>query len=353
MKEYIHSLASEQKRGAWASFLKGILFILSLIYGLVIRSLILLNQARKRRLSSKMISVGNITLGGTGKTTIVEFIASLLRDKGRKPAILTRGYKRKKSGNSDFEKMGDEPAMLKSALKDIPVIVDKNRCKAAGEAIEEFQAETLILDDGFQQWGILKDLEIVAIDASNPFGNKNMIPRGILREPLSSLKRADIFVLTKCPDEKGLDGIKSELKKFNKSALIVDSRHKPESFFYLDRPDQPLGLEHIKNKNIASLSGIGDPDSFLRILKELKPSAITVFNFPDHYCYSPKDLKKISEECVKSNISLIVTTEKDAVRLKDLGYNDYPVSFLTLRVRLDIINNYEEFIARLLSIYNI
>ena len=165
---FLYNLATDRSKGFPAGILKIILFILSLIYGLAVTAVMFFCWFRQYRATCKVISVGNITLGGTGKTPLVEFLARRLRDKGRRVAIVTRGYKRCGQGPAD------EPAMLQQKLGDIPVIIDANRRRAIKLAINK-ACDTVILDDGFQQWKIKKDLEIVAIDSTNPFGN--LIPQ--------------------------------------------------------------------------------------------------------------------------------------------------------------------------------
>ena len=264
MKEYLYNLATDKSRGFLASGLKFILLLLSFIYGLIIRILIFILSLDLKRFDIRVISIGNITVGGTGKTSLVEFISSHLRKKGYRLAILTRGYKRKGA-----DSMGDEPRMLSKNLGDLPVIVDKNRERGAKRAIREYNSDTVILDDGMQQWHIRKDLEIVTIDALNPFGNGHMLPRGILRQPLAYLKKADIFVLTKTNLTNNLDGLVSVLNKYNPKALVVESIHYPVGFYDLRKPQELFNVDCFKGKEVALLSGIGDPDSFSKLILSL------------------------------------------------------------------------------------
>jgi len=181
LKKYLYNLATDRTCGFAQDLIKACLFVLSGIYGLIIKTLLFFSGLNSVRLNCKVISVGNITLGGTGKTSLVALIAECLRAQGHKVAILTRGYK-KPLGNIDresksYQSMGDEPYMLSLKLKDIPVIVDKDRLRSAGRAIKEFARDTVILDDGFQQWRIAKDLDVVTLDAINPWGNQMLIPQ--------------------------------------------------------------------------------------------------------------------------------------------------------------------------------
>ena len=261
MKQYLYNLATDKDKGFFALGLKFILLLLSFVYGLIIRILIFVSSLDPKCFSLRVISIGNITLGGTGKTTLVEFISRYLKGRGHSLAILTRGYKRRRQ---DY--MGDEPRMLSKNLDGVPVIVDKDRERGAKRAIREYNSDTVILDDGMQQWHIRKDLEIVTIDALNPFGNRHMLPRGILRQPLSSLRKADIFVLTKTNLAKDLNKLKAVLSKYNPKGLIIESMHLPAGFYDIKRPEELLSSDYLKGKKVALFSGIGDPDSFSKLI---------------------------------------------------------------------------------------
>ncbi|MFH1339262.1 MAG: tetraacyldisaccharide 4'-kinase, partial [Candidatus Omnitrophota bacterium] len=267
MREYLYLLATDKKKGSVAGIFKCLLFILSLIYGMSVRILSFIYGIKPYRLNCKVISIGNITLGGTGKTSLVELLALKLKERGCNTAVLSRGYKRKSIhyplSAVRYETMGDEPFMLSKNLCDIPVIVDKDRIRAAKKAIRDYGTDAVILDDGFQQWRISKDLEIVTIDATNPFGNLRLLPRGILREPLSSLKRADIFVLAKVNLRPANQGIEEILKKVNPGALIVEAIHSPLGFYRIgDSRDNLLGPGEFKGKKASLVCGIADPRSF-------------------------------------------------------------------------------------------
>lgn len=330
MREYFYRLATDKEKGFLAQAIKFFLAVLSFFYSLVIRILIIIRQHRPVRLSCKVISVGNITLGGTGKTTVVEYIARFLKAKGHKVAVLTRGYKRSekrlpdrqagkaKSAKLQYETMGDEAYMLTQKLGDVAVIVDADRIKGAKRAIQDYSVDTLILDDGLQQWHISKDLEIVAIDAPNPFGNKKMIPRGILREPLVNLSRADIFILTKTNFHPDTGSLKDFLKSLNSTAGIFESSHAPVGFFDFNHSQESIDLGALKGKNVVLFCGIGDPDSFAAVVSSLGINISTFFKFPDHHNYSRKDLERIAQAAQEKGIDTVITTEKDAARFYDL-----------------------------------
>jgi tetraacyldisaccharide 4'-kinase len=296
-----------------------------------------------------VISVGNITWGGTGKTTLVEYVVRHLLENGRKVAIISRGYKGKGLGP---ESIGDEPYMLSKKLPGVPLIVDPDRIKAAQEAIARHGADTVILDDGFQQWGMKKDLEIVTIDATNPFGNRQMIPRGILREPLAALARADIFVLTKTNLVSSCEKIKAELVSRNPQVLIVESEHQPVAFYEIRDTAKAFGLDALKGKAAAAFSGIGDPDSFENLLKSLGISLAATFRFSDHHLFSQAEIDSIISAAVEKKCSAIITSEKDAARLYAMPYALCPMPILALSISL-VLKNSQPLHARLHKLYSV
>jgi tetraacyldisaccharide 4'-kinase len=348
MLSYAYNLATDKVKGPVASAVKLFLYPASLIYGLIVRILILIFGINPRRLNCKVISVGNITLGGTGKTSLVLLIAGYLKENGHKVAVLSRGYKRKSTGKSS---MGDEPYMLKENLKDIPVLVDADRVRSAKQAIADHGVDTVILDDGMQQWRIKKDLEIVAIDATSAFGNGNLIPRGILREPLSSLKRADMFILTKTNLAAPGRAREEYLRSINPGALIAGSEHQPLSFCRVnDR--EVLDLNAFRGKTAALFCAIGEPDSFERLIKNLGIRVGLNLKFRDHYNYTKADLDNIVRSSRDKGVDIVITTEKDAARINDLKLSTADLQLLYLRIGLKITKNEQEFHNRLLSLYS-
>jgi len=356
MRDYFFNLATDKYRGIFAGAVKAVLRVLSLFYGLVVRVLILIYSRQPRRLNCKVISIGNITVGGTGKTTLVEYVCRCLKDNGRKVAILTRGYKKPRLANrqprSTCEMMGDEPYLLEKRLKDVPVIVDADRVRAAKQAADYYGADTVVLDDGFQQWRIKKDLDIVTIDVTDPFGNRNMLPRGILREPLSSLRRADALVLTKTNLNPDYQDIKDYLLRINPAALVVEAEHQPLGCYELGDGKELLSPEILKGKALALFSGIADPDSFENLILSLGAETGLTLRFPDHHYYSRQDIDRIISASRAKGLQTIVTTEKDAVKLQQLDTDDNKdIKILVLRIALKITHNEERFLDRLLGLY--
>lgn len=362
MREYLYNLATDRSKGLLAGILKFFLLLLSFIYGLAVRALILFYRLRPRRLNCRLISVGNITMGGTGKTSLVEYIGRYLHSQGRKTAILSRGYKRritKDEGRTtndelrttNYEDMGDEPYMLSQKLAGIPVIVGKNRINSAKKAIREYGADTLILDDGLQQWRIKKDMEIVTIDATNPFGNAHLIPRGILRQPLSSLKRVDIFVLTKVNLARDAALTKEILRKINPRSLIFEAEHVPEAFCSIHNWQEAFTLESLRNKTAVLFCGIGDPGSFKKLILSVGIKVILFLSFPDHHGYSQAEFENILRQAKEEGADAVITTEKDASRLSQLPVAGPQLPVLALRIRLKIIKDEKGFNNRLLRLF--
>ena len=350
LKEYLCNLVTGKVKGPLALFLRGCLFVFSLVYGLAVTVLAFLYRIIPLRLNAKVISVGNITLGGTGKTTLVEYLSGKLSLAGKKIAVLSRGYKRDSSQQGE-QGIGDEPVMLQKKLPQVKVVVDKNRVKAAFKAIRDYAVDTLILDDGLQQWRICKDLEIVTIDAGAPFGNHCLLPAGFLREPLSALKRADIFVLTQVDFVQNTHLLTTKLKRINPRALIVESVHQPEGFSRVGKPDELLSLNSFKDKHVAIFSGIGNPRGFEKCVCASGINIGMSLRFADHYHYMQEDLDRIIKSAQEKNLHTLITTQKDAVKIAQLKIN--AVEILALNIKLSIIKNEAELNRRLFKLYSL
>ncbi|MFZ5801102.1 MAG: tetraacyldisaccharide 4'-kinase [Candidatus Omnitrophota bacterium] len=354
MKEYLYRLATDEAKG-WLTLLpKAVLFILSLLYAAALKisaALYRLKLLKQYKLNAKVISVGNITWGGTGKTPLVVFLAQTL-SKDHKPAVLIRGYGSDLSRTSVWAKFGDEAFMLSETVN-VPVLAREDRLISARQAINDFSCDTLILDDGFQQWRIGKDLEIVVIDAAAPFGNGRLIPRGILREPLSVLKRAEIFFLTRTDLASNLPQLRERLAALNPEALIVESVHQPVGFYDLKKKDYRIDeLELASLKNVAILCAIGNPRAFEKTVSALGINVKLRFFFLDHHCYSTSEMDNIIETCRKEDIPVVITTQKDAVKLRDYVLStDCGVRVLVLKTEIFITKARNEFLSRLSGLY--
>ena len=320
-------------------------------------------MVHERNLGSLVVSVGNITMGGTGKTPVVELLARTLRDRGREVAILSRGYKShdlKKPQRwqewwgpvmhdppkivSDGRELrlgpkygGDEPYMLAKNLNGVRVVVDKNRIKSGFFALERLGADTLILDDGMQYLKLGHELDIVLVDSGSPFGNNALIPRGTLREPPTSLRRASYIFITKC---RNLDNeeLIAKIRKYNRTAEIIECTHGPqylENVFTGER--QPL--EYLKDKWIACISGIANPEGFENSVSELGGKVDIRKRYTDHHWFDEKEIDAFMNRCADRAMDLIVTTEKDAVRFPRPTDLDVPIYFL--RIEVDILRGAE------------
>jgi len=321
MRRFIYSLITAQgaNRIFYALF-RPLLWLLSFIYADVvglIRFFYRINLRKSKKPKSKVISVGNITWGGTGKTSLVALISRFLDAKNKRPAILIRGYGE------------DEDRMLKEQLN-TTVLSGRDRIKNAKLAEDEYNAGVLILDDGFQHWRIKRDLDIVSINATDPFGNGKVIPAGILREPISALKRADIIILTKVnlADEKDIAGIKNIIQGVASDVEIFEAEHRPISLTETSEAsaepskNEERGLDYIANKKVCAVAAIGDNNSFFKMLSGLGAEITGKFSFPDHHKYTQGDIRDIVETVKKTGADAIITTTKDWVRLKDFFLKD-------------------------------
>ncbi|MBR0197544.1 MAG: tetraacyldisaccharide 4'-kinase [Kiritimatiellae bacterium] len=311
-------------------------------------------------LGIQVISIGNVTAGGTGKTPVTEIFARTLAANGRKVAILSRGYRRKETpfwrrvftqvieqplvvsdGKHillDAATGGDEPYMLASNLPGVAVVVDRNRVKAGRYAIKRLGCDTLILDDGFQYQKLKHSVEVVLVDSTNPFGNGYMLPRGILREPARHIKRADIIFLTKCRGD--VSAIVDEIRRHNKTAEIVECNHSPKTLKDVwSREEFPL--DWLQGKTCCTLSGIASPKGFENSLRRLGSKVIWCERYADHHRYEPGEILYALNRTADMGADALITTEKDAVRFP--RFETSPVKCLYLRISIEILKGSENF----------
>lgn len=349
MKRFLYLVAADQISGGASVLVKPVLWMMSQIYGFLILSRRILYDAgllQRCRLSAPVISVGNLTVGGTGKTPLVELIARILKEKKVRPIILTRGYmgETKKAGGQN----SDEALMLRDALIDVPVLAGADRVKNARAYSKKNKVDVFLLDDGFQHWRLFRDLDMVVVDTTNPWGNGHLLPRGILREPREALSRAHMFVLTKTDIGRNhLQDIKKDLSAINPRALMVETVHKPICF--LDgRSGVTEDLSLVKGRTICAVSSIGTPDSLTKTLITLGADVKEHAAFMDHHSYGPGDMEQIMKLCREQETAILVTTEKDAVKLK-LFFNLFPphIRILFLRIKMSIVHGEEAFLERI------
>ncbi|MCX7926713.1 MAG: tetraacyldisaccharide 4'-kinase [Candidatus Omnitrophica bacterium] len=358
IKQYLYHCALDKENSVVSKIIKGCLFILSLLYGVIVWLIRNLNLIRRKKFNCVIISIGNITLGGTGKTTLVQEIAHFLTAEGKKVGIISRGFRKPRKVNRNYDSkyllLGDEPAMLTDNLgKNIPVIVDSNRIRAVKLALEKYKLDTLILDDGFQQWALYKDLEIVCLDASNPFGNRRLLPRGILRQPISTLKKVDVFILTDQSLSFKDNVLVSQLRQLAPQALIIEAEHKPVAWYCVGKPKEQIALDYLRDRQVIAFCGIGNPYSFKRSLFSCGVSIVGWFEFEDHYPYCKQDIEKMYEEIGNKKEILLVTTQKDVVRLPIEVVSQYGMNIFFLAITLELKDGKQKLFNRLLSLYNL
>ena len=272
-----------------------------------------------------VISVGNITMGGTGKTPMVHFLTETLLKKDYRVAILSRGYKRNDTANlplvvsngvhvlSNQKEAGDEPYLLARKNPGAVVIVDANRVRAGLSAIQRFKTNMIILDDGFSHRNLYRDLDLVMIDVLNPFGYGHLIPRGLLREPISALRRADAIILTRTCHNKEYPEIQEMLERYQIKQPVFRFSLCPTRLTNLSTNKETL-LDNPQDKWIAC-SGIGQPKSFANTLQDIGLSICEHVIFPDHHPYKPIDIEYFRVLMKQNKARGVITTEKDAVKI--------------------------------------
>ena len=352
----------EERRGTRATLVRAFLYGCSKLFTVAVKTRQFLYNVRILRdstLGVQVIAIGNLTVGGTGKTPVVEKFARELRDQGRNVAILSRGYRSKpvplhqwlinkiyfrddstpprvvSDGRSlllDSEMAGDEPYMLASNLKDVVVLVDKDRVKSGRYVIEKFGCDTLLLDDGFQYWKLRgRRQDIVLIDHQQPFGNGRLLPRGTLREPPSHLARASTIFITK--SDGNTAALRQRIEKLNPTAGIIECIHHP---LYLEDvfTGQQFGIEFFKGRKVASLSGIAQPESFEESLTRLGAELVYRRRFADHHRFTQLEVIKVINRSKKKQAEAIITTQKDAVRFPKIDRRDLPVYFMRVEIKI-------------------
>ena len=362
LETFVLEVIFEERHDWKANLTRALLFGSSKIFQVAVkirRWLYNFRILRDKTLGVQVIAIGNLTVGGTGKTPVVEKFARELRDAGRNVAILSRGYRSKpaplhrrfinkillrddqtpprvvsdgKSLLLDSEMAGDEPYMLASNLKDVVVLVDKDRVKSGRYAIEKFGCDTLLLDDGFQYWDLRgRRHDVVLIDRQQPFGNEHLLPRGTLREPPSHLARAHTIFITKSDGNTG--ALRERIAKLNTTAAVIECVHQPlyfEDVFTGERK----GLDMLTGKQVASLSGIAQPESFEQSLVKLGGELVYSKRFADHHRFTQQEILNAINRAKKRQADVIVTTQKDAVRFPKIDRRDLPFYFMRVEIKI-------------------
>ncbi|HEX8748715.1 MAG TPA: tetraacyldisaccharide 4'-kinase [Pyrinomonadaceae bacterium] len=307
---------------------------LGLLYGAAMRARTALYRRgvlQSFALGAPVISVGNITTGGTGKTPVVAWIAEALAGEGLRVCILTRGYGRTDEGRrvlvsdgsrvlADAEEGGDEPFMLAEMLRGkAAVISDRNRVRAAAWAREHLTSEVFVLDDGFQHLRVRRELDIVTVDATNPFGGGRLLPQGRLREPLPSLSRADLIIITRSEQARDVSALKRELARLSGRKNVVISRTRTGAVRPLaNANDGPLSTPN--SYRIAAFCALGNPQAFFTHLERTGFDLTFRRAFADHHSYTQSDVENITRDALELGAEALLTTAKDAVKLRQLRF---------------------------------
>ena len=329
MKSFLHRLISNPEENRLQKILLAPLFLLALLYGWVVRTRIFFYRKgiyRTHSLPCKVISVGNITLGGTGKTPFVILLAEMVQEKGYRTAVLSRGYKGKYAGAygvvSDGEKIlldalqaGDEPYLLAQKLKGVPIVVGKKRWISGRFVLDRFKPQVVILDDGFQHLALKRDCNVLLLDSLHPFGNGKLFPRGELREPLSQMGRADVLILTKGEQDDIINNLGKRLMNFPEGVPLFRVHYQPQEVRAWGEEKGRVSLI-LKGRKVLAFAGLARPFSFKNTLSSLGAKILKFEVFPDHHPYSPADLERLSQQALRCGAEAMITTEKDLARIQ-------------------------------------
>lgn len=321
-------VALSEKKGFGYGLIRFILVILSWVY----QSAVVLRMCGYRigllpvhTLKVPVISIGNITAGGTGKTPAVVSAAKLFLAEGYKPVILTRGYGRKtrntrvvsdgKELKASLSEAGDEPVSMAQECRNVPIIADSKRFRGGAVAIEKFNPDVILLDDGFQHVSLTRNINIVLIDCLMPWGRGRCLPAGFLREPKGSIQRADMIILTRSNlvSAEQKQKIEQELQSLNRTASILESTHAPVKLTRLNRKEEK-DIAWLHNKNVIVVAGIGNLQAFIRTVENAGAEVVKVFSFPDHHQFNHQEISSVISFAREKDLP-VITTGKDAVRI--------------------------------------
>lgn len=337
IRKYYLSIIHGERKGFLSLVLKILLRILGVIYGGLVRchgSLYGSGLFRPKKLSVPVISIGNITWGGTGKTPLVIEMAKIVQRLGKKPAVLIRGY-----GSDEWKE-------ITANLPGVPVGVGRNRIQSGCDILSKEKVDVMICDDAFQHRPLARNWEIVVINAANAFGNGHLIPAGELREPLSSLCRAQTVVLTHVDRVSAaqLAALKEKLLHSAPQAEWVEAAHEPVHF-YEAVSGEIRGIQAFRGKRAAAFCAVGSPRLFVETLERLGVEIVESFEFQDHHLFTAKDVEKIRDSAVRAGLEAVITTEKDLFRAP--GLLKEMLRPWVLKVRMKIISGEEKITGRL------
>lgn len=354
-------VALSEKKGFGYGLIRFILVILSWVY----QSAVVLRMCGYRigllpvhTLKVPVISMGNITAGGTGKTPAVVSAAKLFLAEGYKPVILTRGYGRKtkntlvvsdgKELKASLSEAGDEPVSMAQECRNVPIIADSKRFRGGAVAIEKFNPDVILLDDGFQHVSLTRNINIVLIDCLMPWGRGRCLPAGFLREPKSSIKRADMIILTRSNlvSAEQKQKIEQELQALNSFASILESTHAPVKLTRLTRKEEK-DIAWLHNKNVVVVAGIGNMQAFIRTVENAGAEVVKIFSFPDHHQFNHQEISSVISFAREKDFP-VITTGKDAVRISVMkpAWED----FFVLDIAFTITRGYDTWKKTLLGL---
>lgn len=344
MSRALERLWYREREGALAQVLLSPLWLLSLLFRAVVRRRRRYWTDRAARVDAKVISIGGLTVGGAGKTPVVAYLASRLRRAGQAPAVLSRGYGRDRPGAAlvvskgpgpqvGVREAGDEPTMLARTCPGVPILVGPERAAIARHAVEKLGARTLVLDDGFQHVRLARDLDVVVLDASNPFGNGHLLPRGPLRDPKDALGAAGLVWLSKVDQapQGAVEALEAEVRRFTRAPIVRSGYAVVD---VLDDSGASLGPQALAGKRVMMLAGLARPGSFRRTLESVGAIVVEERLLPDHGWFRPMDVEAAKLDARRLGLEAIAMTEKDAVRLPDSARRG---PFVVVRIEVVIL----------------
>ena len=321
-QETYRNLVSGQTSGPLAALARLLLVLLSWPYSLAVRvrnGLYSLHLLRAQKVDAVVISAGNLTTGGTGKTPLVVWLCRLVRRQGLRCAVLTRGYRAtNQKSKIKNQKYNDEPALLAAECPDANVVVEPDRVAGAREAIREYNAQVLILDDGFQHRRLARNIDVITIDATLPFGYGRLLPAGLLREPVAGLRRADAVVITRCDQvsEARLAWIEEQIRRIRPQAIVATSIHAPVGAAVQGGGE--IGIEELRGKRVFAFCGLGNPEAFFDTARRIGCILVGSRSLDDHCAYTSDCLDEVHRQAKERKADFLLTTQKDWTKIAEL-----------------------------------
>ncbi|MCA9401784.1 MAG: tetraacyldisaccharide 4'-kinase [Candidatus Omnitrophica bacterium] len=345
-RKFLLPVITDEKKGFYGGLIRWCLLIFAFIFTAIqwgVRNCYRLRILKVKKIPKPVISIGNITTGGSGKTPLTIYLSKAFKQQQIRPVVLMRGYMAEPSADS----RSDEQIMIQEAVTDVPVICQANRYQGAMHYLKQQEADVFILDDGFQHWKLLRDLDIVVIDATSPWSNGYMLPRGLLREPVKQLKRAGLIVLTKTDlGRKNLKGIYQTLAEVCPGTEVCETIHEPTGLMNM-KTHVALKLTDMSRPPVVALSSIGSPQGFEMTLRRLDYRIEDHVIYEDHHVYQRQEIVNIKAQCVKKDVQHIITTHKDAVKIQPyLEQTDDSVQWFYLSVELKFVKGEDCFLER-------